>query len=84
MVDLTRMEDQLRGDIGNLGLEYLMPQLSIIRNARNIPKDLEDEQFVASKFLRSLHLIDEWLAPVVSLYRLLVEEKENALQTLHH
>ena len=82
MVDLTRMEDQLRSDIGDVGLEYLMPQLSIIRNARNIPKDLEDEQFVASKFLRSLHLIDDWLAPVVSLYRLLVEEKENALQTL--
>jgi hypothetical protein len=65
MVDLNNIEKQLEDAYGTLGINYLYPQLDIIRSARKLPSDMEDARLVSEKFYLCYRMIEQWLAPVV-------------------
>ncbi|MHA1542434.1 MAG: hypothetical protein ACTSQH_05635, partial [Candidatus Hodarchaeales archaeon] len=65
MVDLNNIEKQLEDAYGTLGINYLYPQLDIIRSARKLPSDMEDARLVSEKFYICYRMIEQWLAPVV-------------------
>jgi hypothetical protein len=81
--DLANMDDMLRKDVGEKGIAYFSPQLNIIRRARNLPKNLEDERFTTARFYESLGLIEQWLNPLSELFTLAgIEEKMQNLRRL--
>lgn len=82
MIDLTAVSSDLKKEVGNAGLEYLLPQLAIIRRARNLPNVVNEKRLTTLKFIESLKLINEWIEVVSVLFSLRVEEKENALRRL--
>ena len=65
MVDLSNIEKQLEEEYGELGINYLFPQLDVIRAARNLPSKMEDTQLTTEKFFLSYQMIEQWLAPVI-------------------
>lgn len=65
MVDLNNIEKQLEDAYGTLGVNYLYPQLDIVRSARKLPSDMEDARLMSEKFYISYRMIEQWLAPVI-------------------
>ncbi|MHA2499697.1 MAG: hypothetical protein ACXAEL_09055 [Candidatus Hodarchaeales archaeon] len=81
--DLTDMDEMLRTDIDSKGIDYFAPQLNIIRRARNLPKNLEDERFATAKFYESLGLIEQWLSPLSNIFTFAgLDDKHLVLQRL--
>lgn len=81
--ELANIDDMLRNEIGETGIEYFAPQLNIIRRARNLPKNLEDERFTTARFYESLGLIEQWLNPLSNIFAIAgIEEKQRALRKL--
>ena len=78
------MESQLEEKLGKFGLEYLLPQLDIVRSARNLPSILEDYRLSSQKFFESYQIIQKWLAPVVVPITDQLTEVENRLQELQY
>ncbi len=64
-INLDNIEEQLKSEFGALGVDYLFPQLDIIRSARNIPTKLEEQKLVTQKLFESYQMIQKWLAPVI-------------------
>ena len=83
-IKLENMESQLEEELGKFGLEYLLPQLDIIRSSRNLPSILEDYRLSAQKFYESFQMIQKWLAPVVVPITDQLTEVENRLQELQY
>ncbi|MCK4848303.1 MAG: hypothetical protein KAT16_04700 [Candidatus Heimdallarchaeota archaeon] len=65
VIDLNNVEKQLEDVYGTLGINYLYPQLDIIRSARKLPSDMEDARLMSEKFYMSYRMIEQWLAPVI-------------------
>ncbi|PWI47152.1 hypothetical protein CEE45_13125 [Candidatus Heimdallarchaeota archaeon B3_Heim] len=65
MVDLSNIEKQLEDEFGQLGINYLFPQLDVIRSARNLASNIEDARLMTEKFFLSYKMIEQWLAPVI-------------------
>ena len=51
MIDLTVIDSQLKKEVGEAGLEYILPQLSIIRRARNLPNVVNEKRLSTLKFI---------------------------------
>ncbi|MHA2203831.1 MAG: hypothetical protein ACW991_09090 [Candidatus Hodarchaeales archaeon] len=83
-IKLENMESQLEEELGKFGLEYLFPQLDIVRSARNLPSILEDQRLSAQKFFESFQMIQKWLAPVVVPITDQLTDVENRLQELQY
>jgi len=49
VTDLANVEELLKGKIGATGVEYLAPQLEVIRLARNLPSKLDDFRLMTQK-----------------------------------
>ncbi|MFW9992999.1 MAG: hypothetical protein ACFFD4_13230 [Candidatus Odinarchaeota archaeon] len=82
-IDLSNIDELLLQDIGETGTEYLMPQLQIIRSARNLPKNIEECRLESERFFESLELIEEWINPLTLLLKApSLEEKEEVLRQL--
>jgi Mg2+ and Co2+ transporter CorA len=64
-VNLSKIEERLKDKIGDKGVEYLFPQLDIVRQARNLPSKLVDYRLKTQKFYESYQMISNWLAPVI-------------------
>jgi hypothetical protein len=81
-IDLTDMEGRLSQTIGEMGLNYLAPQLEIIRQARNLPKNIDDTQLHTGRFYLALNVIKDWLAPVAEISQILCENEEEQILEL--
>ncbi|MHA1167111.1 MAG: hypothetical protein ACTSRU_04775 [Candidatus Hodarchaeales archaeon] len=68
-VDLSEIDSILNEAIGTTGIDFLGPQLKIIRRARNLPGVLEDLRLVSERFFESLELIDDWSLPLSILVK---------------
>ncbi|MHA2298678.1 MAG: hypothetical protein ACXAEU_15520 [Candidatus Hodarchaeales archaeon] len=66
-VDLANIDELLDQEIGETGKDFLLPQLKIIRRARNLPKTIEDMRLAAERFFSSLGLIEDWINPLTLL-----------------
>lgn len=64
-INLDNIEEQLKSEFGTTGIDYLFPQLDIIRSARNIPTKLEEYKLVTQRLFESSQMIQKWLAPVI-------------------
>lgn len=64
-IDLSNIEERIVKAVGEIGLDYLAPQLEIIRTTRNLPSKIADFRLMAQKFYESYQTISGWLAPVV-------------------
>ncbi len=78
------IEDRLREKYGERGLEYLAPQLEILRIARNLPTKLDDARLMTQKFFESYQTIIKWLAPVVVPITEQFSELEDQLRELQY
>lgn len=65
VLDLGNIEERLKNKFGNTGVDYLAPQLEIIRSARNMPSKLDDFRLVTQRMYESWQMISQWLAPVI-------------------
>ncbi|MFX0172027.1 MAG: hypothetical protein ACFE9L_08910 [Candidatus Hodarchaeota archaeon] len=63
--NLGNVEEQLLNKFGHKGVDYLTPQLEIIRSARNMPSKLDDFRLMTQKMHESWKMISQWLAPVI-------------------
>ncbi|MFX1283617.1 MAG: hypothetical protein ACFFB5_08175 [Promethearchaeota archaeon] len=63
--DLRNIEELLKEKYGSIGVEYLAPQLEVIRSARNLPSTLDDYRLMTQRMYESFQMISQWLAPVV-------------------
>ncbi len=81
-IDLGNMEERLSQSIGSLGVNYLELQLQNIREARNLPKDIDDEKLWTAKFYLALKVLKNWLDPVAELSQTLFDEEEQEILEL--
>ncbi len=60
--------EKIENQFGERGLEYLFPQLDIIRASRNLVSHLENpkNRLISQKFFISLNILQTWLAPVMA------------------
>ena len=80
---LSNMEELLRKDVGKEGIQFFSPQLNIIRRARNLPKNLDDEALATARFYEALGLIEQSMNPLLWVFTLTgLEEKEQELRRL--
>ncbi|MFX1507537.1 MAG: hypothetical protein ACFFDC_15745 [Promethearchaeota archaeon] len=84
VTDLTNVEELLKAKIGATGVEYLAPQLEVIRLARNLPSKLDDFRLMAQKMHASYQMISEWLAPVIVPISEELTDLEAQLQELQY
>lgn len=68
----------LEKELGDFGIDYFNSQLEILRIARGLPKDIDDEFLLAPKFFLALNLIEKWIAPLQFLVDLELSELENS------
>ncbi|MFX1513814.1 MAG: hypothetical protein ACFFCQ_14615, partial [Promethearchaeota archaeon] len=78
-IDFSEMDEILQKEIGHQGLQFLNPQIGILRLARNLPKDVDDEALVASKFHLALEVIEKWLEPVSEYIQNQIDEASTEL-----
>lgn len=64
--------------LGTFGIEYIIPQFEILRKARGLPKDIDDEKLMAPKFFMALKLIELWIEPLQYLLELELGDLENS------
>ncbi|MFX0124434.1 MAG: hypothetical protein ACFFAE_12400 [Candidatus Hodarchaeota archaeon] len=84
VTDLTNVEELLKVKIGSTGLEYLAPQLEVIRSARNLPSKLDDYRLMTQRMHASHEMILQWLAPVIVPISEELTELETQLQELQY
>ena len=65
VISFGNIEDRVKEKYGERGVEYLAPQLEILRMARNLPSKLDDARLLTQKFYQSYETIIKWLAPVI-------------------
>lgn len=65
VISFGNIEDRVKEKYGERGVEYLAPQLEILRMARNLPSKLDDVRLLTQKFYQSYETIIKWLAPVI-------------------
>jgi len=82
VIDLNNVEKQLEDVYGTLGINYLYPQLDIIRSARKLPSDMEDAMLMSEKFYMSYRMIEQWLAPVIMPE--ITRSSNKTIQTLYN
>ncbi|HKZ41975.1 MAG TPA: hypothetical protein VJ044_13505 [Candidatus Hodarchaeales archaeon] len=63
------IESVLKEELGEEGLSYLLPQINLTKQTRNLPKNLIDERMISSKFLIALQVIENWIAPIAEILR---------------
>ena len=63
-LDTKDIGPHLETNLGNYGIEYIIPQFEILRKARGLPKDIDDEKLMAPKFFMALKLIELWIDPM--------------------
>jgi len=81
---LNNIESKLKEEFGSRGVDYLLPQLEIIRSARDLPSILEDYRLKTKKFFESYQMIQKWLAPVIVPIQEELTETENQLKALQY
>ncbi len=79
--DITSLLEQT---LGKYGIEYIIPQFEILRKARGLPKDIDDEKLMASKFFMALKLIELWVEPLQYLLELELGELERSYSENQH
>ena len=84
VTDLANVEELLKVKIGATGVEYLAPQLEVIRLARNLPSKLDDFRLMTQKMHASYQMISEWLAPIIVPISEELTELEAQLQELQY
>ncbi len=84
VVDLGNIEKLLRANYGSTGVEYLAPQLEIIRSARNLPSKIDDLRLMTQRMYESYQMISQWLAPVVGPISDGLNELETQLRELQY
>ncbi len=72
--DISKMDEILQQKIGQMGFQYIAPQIEILRMARNLPKNVDDERLIAKKFRLALDVITKWLEPVSEYIQNQIEE----------
>ena len=77
-LDTRDIAPQLEQNLGKYGIEYIIPQFDILRRARGLPKDIDDEKLMAPKFFMALQLIELWIEPLQYLLELELGELENS------
>lgn len=77
-LDTKDIGPHLETNLGNYGIEYIIPQFEILRKARGLPKDIDDEKLMAPKFFMALKLIELWIDPMQYLLELELGELENS------
>ncbi|UCG90712.1 MAG: hypothetical protein JSU57_02995 [Candidatus Heimdallarchaeota archaeon] len=82
--DLGNVEELLKEKYGSIGVEYLAPQLDVIRSARNLPSTLDDYRLMTQRMHESFQMILQWLAPVVVPVSEELTELEAQLQELQY
>jgi len=80
--DLDEISSGLQPEIGEIGLNYLAPQMDIMRLSRALPKNLEDFRLVASRFYETLRLIEAWIDPLSDILIAELAPLEDELQAL--
>jgi hypothetical protein len=76
-MDFQNIEDVLRAEIGEEGLAFLLPQITLTKKARNLPKDLIDEKLISAKFLLAVNMIEDWVAPMAELFSAFEVDEQN-------
>ncbi|NHJ02954.1 MAG: hypothetical protein EAX86_12530 [Candidatus Heimdallarchaeota archaeon] len=71
MLDQFKREnaiEKIELQFGERGIEYLIPQLEIIRQTRNLVTQLENpkNRLISQKFFTSLNMLQTWLTPVIA------------------
>ena len=84
VTDLANVEKLLKAKIGSTGVEYLAPQLEVIRSARNLPSKLDDFRLMTQRMYESFQMISQWLAPVIVPISEELTELEAQLQELQY
>ncbi|RMD89944.1 MAG: hypothetical protein D6813_09925 [Calditrichaeota bacterium] len=64
MLDTQNISKSLKPIIGEIGLEYLSPLMQVMRAARALPKNVEDEPLITARFYEALRLIEAWIDPL--------------------
>ena len=77
-LDTRDIAPQLEQSLGKYGIDYIIPQFEIIRTARGLPKNIDDEKLMAPKFFMALKLIELWIEPMQYLLELELGELENS------
>lgn len=83
-IDLTNIDKLLLAEVGSLGVEYLLPQLDIVRSSRNMPSKLEDYRLMTQKFFECYQMISKWLAPIIVPISEEMVELESQLRDLQY
>jgi hypothetical protein len=77
-IETRNIIPHLEEELGDFGVDYFNSQLEILRIARSLPKDIDDERLMAPKFYLALKLIEAWISPLQFLIDLELSELENA------
>lgn len=80
---LQDIEEKLRSEFGDIAVDYLFPQIEIIRSARNIPSVLSEIKLGTQRFYISYQMLQKWLSPVVIIQDEL-NDLENHLKELQY
>ncbi|MHA1974436.1 MAG: hypothetical protein ACTSW1_15670 [Candidatus Hodarchaeales archaeon] len=83
-VNLDNIGDQLKEEFGERGVDYLLPQIDIIRKARDLPSYLEDFRLKTRRFFEAYQMIQKWLAPVIVPIQDELTESERQLKELQY
>lgn len=78
--DFQNIEKDLENLIGSEGLDFLLPQVGITRMARNLPKNMVDNQLHTENFYAALQLIEAWVSPMGELMQALIEDEQELRQ----
>lgn len=81
-LDTREVEKGLATEVGDLGLAYLAPQIQIMRQARKLAKEVEDEQLWTAQFYLGLKLIELWAEPLQLVVDAELGELERELASL--
>ena len=84
VTDLANVEELLKAKFGPTGVEFLAPQLEVIRSARNLPSKLDDFRLMTQRMHASFQMISQWLAPVIVPISEELTELEAQLQELQY
>lgn len=84
ITDLANVEELLKVKFGSTGVEFLAPQLEVIRLARNLPSKLDDFRLMTQRVYASFQMISQWLAPVIVPISEELTELEAQLQELQY
>ena len=74
-IDFSDILYNLEDDFGQTGLNYLISQVNITKEARNIVKNLLDERLISAQFLLALNVIEDWIAPLADILNILAEDE---------